>query len=456
MKLKSILCNELLASSRYCDGTDGHLLLEKYSDVVYDTFDTWKSLGSIWGCTELSSGLCALFAYAASRKCSRKLAIEILYRLHFPNLQCAALAYVKEPEDMCYLADELSNDKRDTVSVFLSIMEAWNWRLNRIADRAADKEKWIKEDAPDHICNMYSIVLKSGNAKLFIRWLFSKGYRNWTDVRGEQSVEKQLHYLMEGAIVASWNPSLIDTEINDIDYLSFLATDIDENHPLSPSDVNKVMDGYVRLFDNLDMHDMSIPLSMNTLNRLCGFSEIYWKEKNSDLLKEVNTWIEKCVCIFEGWKVKGKMHDYRHIQRESFILSALLEMCVHRVKDVAERSQICNTIVNHLFRQQNCSDDLFIEYYSAPFCIARQAVETISAKDLDAFDEKLIMSHRSMECVLNILNCSCKTSLSLANKKLLKDRWTYEYKAWEGRMMTTSQKPNYDYMVRLANAFTKP
>ena len=98
MKLKNILPNELLAKGRYCDGTDGQVLLEKYADAVFDTFDSWKCLSRKWDYTELPSGLCELFAYTASRECSLKLAVEILFRLHYPNLQCAALAWVKDPE----------------------------------------------------------------------------------------------------------------------------------------------------------------------------------------------------------------------------------------------------------------------------------------------------------------------------------------------------------------------
>lgn len=454
MKLKNILPNELLAKGRYCDGTDGQVLLEKYADAVFDTFDSWECLSRKWGYTELPSGLCELFAYTASRECSLKLAVEILFRLHYPNLQCAALAWVKDPEILCELALKLSEEARNSVPLFLSILEIWNWRLNRIVDATEDKDNWIKSVAPVYISKMHDITLRLGFAKLYAKWLFNKGYRDWTDVRGVQSAEKQLHYLMEAAIVASWDASLIDAISCDIDYLTFLATDIDEYHPLSTADVNKVLDGYVRLFGDLNIHRMSLPLSQNMLQRLCGFSEMFWKAKQSNLPNEVNEWIRKYECIFEGWRVKGKMHDYRHVQRESFLLSALLEMCIHRVTDGTLKSQICHIIIDHLFRQQNCCDDLYLEYYNAAFCIARRAKEIISAVELDAYDERLIQFHRDMECVLNIINCSGNTPLSAANKKMLKDRWQYERKAWEGRMKSTHQMAKYELMIKIVTAFT--
>lgn len=455
MKLKSISPNELLAKSRYCDGTDGQVLLESYSDAVFDTFDSWERLSCMWGYTELPSGLCELFAYTASRECSLKLAVEILFRLHYPNLQCAALAWVKDPEILYKLALKLSEEARNSVPEILSILEIWNWRLNRIVDAQEDKDKWIKGIAPVYIRKMYDIALKLGIAKLFAKWLFNKGYRDWTDIRGVQSAEKQLHYLMEAAIVASWDASQIDADSCDIDYLTFLATDIDEYHPLLTADVNNVLDGYVRLFGDLNIHRMSLPLSQNMIQRLCGFSEMFWKAKQSNLPKEVNEWIKMYECIFEGWKVKGKMHDYRHVQRESFLLAALLEMCIHRVTDGALKSQICNIITDHLFRQQICCDDLYLEYYNAAFSIARQAQESISVVNLHAYDEKLISSHRNMECVLNIINCSGYIPLSAANKKMLEDRWQYEHEAWEGRLATTHQMAKYDFLVRMVSAFTK-
>ena len=454
MKLKNILPNELLAKGRYCDGTDGQVLLEKYADAVFDTFDSWKCLSRKWDYTELPSGLCELFAYTASRECSLKLAVEILFRLHYPNLQCAALAWVKDPEILCELALKLSEEARNSVPLFLSILEIWNWRLNRIVDATEDKDNWIKSVAPVYISKMHDITLRLGFAKLYAKWLFNKGYRDWTDVRGVQSAEKQLHYLMEAAIVASWDASLIDAVSCDIDYLTFLATDIDEYHPLSTADVNKVLDGYVRLFGDLNIHRMSLPLSQNMLQRLCGFSEMFWKAKQSNLPNEVNEWIRKYECIFEGWRVKGKMHDYRHVQRESFLLSALLEMCIHRVTDGTLKSQICHIIIDHLFRHQNFCDDLYLEYYNAAFCIARRAKEIISAVELDAYDERLIQFHRDMECVLNIINCSGNTPLSAANKKMLKDRWQYEREAWEGRMKSTHQMAKYELMIKIVTAFT--
>lgn len=455
MKLKSISPNELLAKSRYCDGTDGQVLLDKYSDAVFDTFDSWERLGRKWGYTELPSGLCRLFAYTASRECSLKLSVEILFRLHYPNLQCAALAWVKDPEVLFKLAQKLSEEARNSEPVFLSILEIWNWRLNRMVDAEEDKDRWIKGVAPDYIRKMYEIVLKLGFAKLFAKWLFNKRYRDWTDIRGVQSAEKQLHYLMEAVIVASWDASQIDTDSCDIDYLTFLATDIDEYHPLSTADVNKVLDGYNRLFGDLSVNGMSLPLSGNMLQRLCGFSEMFWKANQSNLAKQVDEWIKKYECIFEGWKVKGKMHDYRHVQRESFLLSAMLEMCIRRVTEVALKTQICNIIIDHLLRQQNCCDDLYLEYYNAAFCIARQAQESISVVNLYAYDERLISSHRNMECVLNIINCSGSIPLSAANKKMLEDRWQYEHEAWEGRLTTTHQMAKYDLLVRMVNAFTK-
>ena len=454
MKLKNILPNELLVKGRYCDGTDGQVLLEKYADAVFDTFDSWKCLSRKWDYTELPSGLCELFAYTASRECSLKLAVEILFRLHYPNLQCAALAWVKDPEILCELALKLSEEARNSVPLFLSILEIWNWRLNRIVDATEDKDNWIKSVAPVYISKMHDITLRLGFAKLYAKWLFNKGYRDWTDVRGVQSAEKQLHYLMEAAIVASWDASLIDAVSCDIDYLTFLATDIDEYHPLSTADVNKVLDGYVRLFGDLNIHRMSLPLGQNMLQRLCGFSEMFWKAKQSNLPNEVNEWIRKYECIFEGWRVKGKMHDYRHVQRESFLLSALLEMCIHRVTDGTLKSQICHIIIDHLFRQQNCCDDLYLEYYNAAFCIARRAKEIIYAVELDAYAERLIQFHRDMECVLNIINCSGNTPLSAANKKMLKDRWQYEREAWEGRMKSTHQMAKYELMIKIVTAFT--
>lgn len=456
MKLKSILSNELIAKSRYSNGADGTRLLEKYSSSVFGTFEAWKSLGSLWGYTELPSRLCELFAYTASRRCWHKLAIEILFHLHYPNLQCAALSWIRDPNVMCNLAVELSKDTRNTVSIFLSIIETWNWRLNRIVDNSEDKGRWINDEAPDFIYKMYDVVIKLGYVKLFSRWLFAKSYRDWLDVRGIPSEEKQLHYLMEAAIAYSWNESTFDTDFNDIDYLTFLATDIDKCHPFSQSNINNVLKGYVRLFENNLLPEMSLPLSENMINRLLGLSNVFWKAKQANLYNDVKLWVEKYACIFEGWRVKGKLHDYRHVQRESFIMSSLLEMCIYHVKDIVLKTQICDTITEHIFLQQNCCDDINIEYYSSVFCIARQAEMSISVCKLNAFDEKLILSHRNIECVLQALNFSGEIPLSVANKQLLKDRWATECDAWEGRMITTKQKNKFEFMIKLIDYFTQP
>lgn len=454
MKLKSIICNELLVQSRYCDGTDGKTLLDKYADVEFDTYEKWAKLSCIWGCTELPSNLGKLFAYTASRKCSRKLAVEILYRLHYPNLQCAALCWVTDVEVLNCLMEELLKDSSNIVSIFLSLVEVWNWRLNRIVDNVADKDKWMNDEAPNYVSRMYDTVSKLNQSKSFIRWIFSKGYRGWSDLRGVPSNEKKLLYMMEASVLYSWSAEKLDLDFKNLDYLTFVATDIDELHPLTRADAASVLAGFEQFFVTLEVPEVKLPTEKNTIQRMNGFAEMFWKANQMDLLKKVTAWMDKYQTIFEVWKIKGKMHDYRHVQREAFLLSSLLEMSIHRVSDSSQKVQMCDMIIDRLFIQHNCCNDLYLDYYSLPFCIARETAKFISDDALASYDEQLINSHRNLKCVLNIINCSGTIPLSDSNKKQLVKRWQYENKAWEGRLTTINQKSEYNYLLKIVDCFT--
>jgi len=90
-----------------------------------------------------------------------------------------------------------------------------------------------------------------------------------------------------------------------------------------------------------------------------GYAEMFWKNNEQSILKEVEKNIEKRKCVVDRWKVKGKAHDYRNIQQEGFILCSFLLMLENCIKDLNQWKMLLDLIFEHLFRQVYACDELY-------------------------------------------------------------------------------------------------
>lgn len=96
MKLENIDSNKILASCRYANGSKGDELFGLYHSYDFEQFDKWNIVADLWGYTELPECLRNIIIFSVKRKCCAPLVISFLEKLRFPNLQCAAMMYIKD------------------------------------------------------------------------------------------------------------------------------------------------------------------------------------------------------------------------------------------------------------------------------------------------------------------------------------------------------------------------
>ena len=448
MKLESISSNELLSKCRYYDGTDGNNLLNRYGSLDFNIFENWHELSLLWGYTQLPERLVALTAFAANRTISKHLVLKIIERLQYPNLQCTALLGIEDNNVFINLIKEWNKESEKNMSILWSILEIWSWRLLKSNKQNLPIDEWLKNVVSDCIINMYNTVLYSGHAKAFIKWLFSKGYRGWQDVGSSLPVEKKLFILMESIVVLNWKEDLFDEGFINLDYLSFLAIDVNKTHPLNDGLCLELLNRYFEILDKQKISCIELPISKNTFVWFNGFVEVFFRCKRTGLQEEVQSVLNKYQSIFEGWRVKGKMHDYRNVQSETFVLCSLLLMCKYKIHD-KETITIFHIISNRLLLQIHNCPNIYLNYYSVPACLARDTANTISADLLAEYDKTLILQHQNMEQVAYIMNYNKQIRMQQSNKDLYRKRWKYEEIAWERRLNTTCQQSNFNMLQKI-------
>lgn len=449
MKLNSISSNELLSKCRYCDGTDGNYILKQYGSLDFNIFENWQELSRLWGYTQLPERLVDLTAYTANRTCSKRLALKILEQLKYPNLQCTALLGIKDNNVFINLIEEWNKESEKNMSILWSLLEIWSWKLLNSNKQNVPINELQKNVVSDCIINLYNTVLNSGHAKAFIRWLFSKEYRGWQNVGSLKDVEKDIYILMEAIVVPNWKEELFDEDFNNWDYLSFLAIDVDNTYQLNDRLCLKILNSYFEILDEQKLSCIKLPISDNTFVWLEGFAEMFIRCKKTTLQEEIQNVLNKYQSIFGGWMVKGKMHDYRNIQSETFILCSLLLMCKYKIHDIETKKTVFRIISNRLLLQIHNCPNIYLEYYSVPAYLARHTANTISTDLLAEYDKTLILQHQDMEQIANIMNYSTQIKMQQSNKDLYRQRWDIEKNAWERRLHTTGQQKKYNMLQKI-------
>lgn len=240
MKLENIESNKILASCRYANGSIGEELFRLYHSYDFEQFDKWNIVADLWGYTELPECLRNIIIFSVKRKCCAPLVISFLEKLRFPNLQCAAMMYIKDFDYFKQLLTIWNESKAKSKSVLWSIFELWNWRLKTTAESQKDKDEWLKDDAFDLIGSFWLNVNKYDCAKDFIKWLFEKGYHEWRN----NSISKQLLLLMEANVLKDWNDGMFDSDNQNIDYLTFVACEVYKKYPFGNDIVKKVLENF--------------------------------------------------------------------------------------------------------------------------------------------------------------------------------------------------------------------
>lgn len=441
MKLENIESNKILASCRYANGSKGEDLFELYHSYDFEQFDKWNIVADFWGYTELLECLRNIIIFSVDRKCCAPLVICFLEKLRFPNLQCAAMMYIKDFDYFKQLLSIWNESKAKSKSVLWSIFEMWNWRLETKVESQKDKEVWLKDKAVDLIRVFLSFVLKYDCAKDFIKWLFEKGYHEWR----RSSISKQLLLLMEANVLYNWNDGMFDYDNLNIDYLTFVAREVYKEKTFDNDIVKKVLENFDKSIEKNNIKT-TLPIDEISIKTIEAYADMYWVINEKGIETAVEKSIEDKACKFEGWNIRI---DYNDVQQESFVLCSLLCLIKNHIIEVEQKRHLFAIVSGHLFRQTHVCNNMWQHYYSLVLCIGRVVASEIPSVGTDIYDKELIERHNNIENILTVFNFTYKLKMNEQNKKELLDRWNYEREAWEGRKSTTSQYGDFERMEKI-------
>lgn len=440
MKLKNIESNKILASCRFVNESKGEELFRLYLSYDFEQFDKWNIVADLWGYTELPECLRNVIIFSVKRKCCAPLVISFLEKLRFPNLQCAAMMYIKDFDYFKQLLTIWNESKAKSKSVLWSIFEMWNWRLETTVESQKDKEVWLKEKTVDSIRVFLSFVFKYDCAKVFIKWLFEKGYHEWR----RSSISKQLLLLMEANVLYNWNDGMFDSDNLNIDYLTFVAREVYKKNSFG-NDIVRVLENFNKCIEKNNIKT-TLPIEDNSINTIEAYAAMYWVINEKRIEAAVEKSIEDKVCKFEEWNIRI---DYNDVQQESFVLCSLLCLIKNHIIEGEQKRHLFEIVSRHLFRQIHVCNNMWQQYYSLALCMGRIVALDIPSVGIDIYDKKLIEIHNNIENLLTVFNFTNKLKMNEQNKKVLLDRWNYEKEAWEGRKSTTSQYADFEIMEKI-------
>lgn len=439
MKLKNIESNKILASCRFVNESKGEELFRLYLSYDFEQFDKWNIVADLWGYTELPECLRNIIIFSVKRKCCAPLVISFLEKLRFPNLQCAAMMYIKDFDYFKQLLTIWNESKAKSKSVLWSIFEMWNWRLETTVESQKDKV-WLKEKTVDSIRVFLSFVFKYDCAKVFIKWLFEKGYHEWR----RSSISKQLLLLMEANVLYNWNDGMFDSDNLNIDYLTFVAREVYKKNSFG-NDIVRVLENFNKCIEKNNIKT-TLPIEDNSINTIEAYAAMYWVINEKRIEAAVEKSIEDKVCKFEEWNIRI---DYNDVQQESFVLCSLLCLIKNHIIEGEQKRHLFEIVSRHLFRQIHVCNNMWQQYYSLALCMGRIVALDIPSVGIDIYDKKLIEIHNNIENLLTVFNFTNKLKMNEQNKKVLLDRWNYEKEAWEGRKSTTSQYVDFEIMEKI-------
>lgn len=439
MKLKNIESNKILASCRFVNESKGEELFRLYLSYDFEQFDKWNIVADLWGYTELPECLRNIIIFSVKRKCCAPLVISFLEKLRFPNLQCAAMMYIKDFDYFKQLLTIWNESKAKSKSVLWSIFEMWNWRLETTVESQKDKV-WLKEKTVDSIRVFLSFVFKYDCAKVFIKWLFEKGYHEWR----RSSISKQLLLLMEANVLYNWNDGMFDSDNLNIDYLTFVAREVYKKNSFG-NDIVMVLENFNKCIEKNNIKT-TLPIEDNSINTIEAYAAMYWVINEKRIEAAVEKSIEDKVCKFEEWNIRI---DYNDVQQESFVLCSLLCLIKNHIIEGEQKRHLFEIVSRHLFRQIHVCNNMWQQYYSLALCMGRIVALDIPSVGIDIYDKKLIEIHNNIENLLTVFNFTNKLKMNEQNKKVLLDRWNYEKEAWEGRKSTTSQYADFEIMEKI-------
>ena len=444
MKLENIESNKILASCRYANGSIGEDLFKLYHSYDFEQFDKWNIVADLWGYMELPECLRNIIIFSVKRKCCAPLVIRFLEQLHFPNLQCVAMVYIKDFEYFKQLHTIWSESKVKSKSVLWSIFEMWNWRLEKTAESQKDKDECLKDNAFDLIGSFWLNVNKYDCAKDFIKWLFEKGYHEWSN----NSISKQLLLLMEIYVLKDWNDGMFDSDNQNIDYLTFVAREVYKKNSFGNYIVKFVLENFEKSIKKNNIKT-TLPIDEKTIKAIEAYAEMYWVINEKEIEAAVEKSIEDNTCKFEGWNINV---DYKDVQQENFILCSLLCLIKNHIIEGEQKRHLFENVSGHLFRQIHVCNNMWQQYYSLALCMGRIVALDIPSVGIDIYDKKLMEIHNNIENLLTVFNFTYKLNklkMNEQNKKVLLDRWNYEREAWEGRKSTTSQYVDFEIMEKI-------
>ena len=430
-------------------GADGDALLKKYNrrlDVDYilenhkdDSFESWERLSHTYDYVDIPEDVAYLSFYLAVQNRNAELAVL------FKNLKYACF------QDMlifhsCSVSkvEELLHDRNIVKNKIqtLVLLEAWYREVKKeysqlllYKDVEDKRDSWKAgmseltteieslKDRIDKVMSSLSDTAFDGNKDLY-KWYFSRSH--YLD-SAPDSIDKQAETIIrstiEGCMLKGMKVNDIYCDIHKAEYLQFISSDYTKLEELGEGAYANLYAAY-NSFIFSDNYYLTLSLDSLSVSLFRGFALSFWKQRGNyvDRAKEL---LEQVFVPYEGWKLRFGGDSYRTMNREAFVLSALIMMQERDELSTGTLSELRSLVLDRLFLQVHaCWFDTIDSTYLVPLQLAEiLTAQFETGSVLKEFELKVLDNIDNLEWIALILQLN-SIGLSEEVKNRLSDLWS--------------------------------
>lgn len=426
MKIKKLSPEDIMRESRNLISSPDDYL-NSISHLDLNRIEEWSNDARNWGYIELPAYLQKLLGRIGKCKCCIDLYSRIIEHIHFPSLQCRALFF---GDQRCFLT--LVKKVKSNSSIW-AILEIFVWRFSQVNSDTA--KRWLEDVITPYVISICDYLISIGKAKQLQQWVFADSHRTMP----QHHINSKIMYLFEANIVGRWEEVFFDENSTNLDYLTFVANDINSEHPLSRKIAEIV---YKNFYHSIISQSTFLPLdlSKNECDRMIGFANVFNVIYSNNLIDSISEFLNKNMCSFEGWSSKVTRPDFKTIGDFSFFIGSFCELLVIAKMTETEKRDLGNLLLSTIKITVHLCADMYVKRMLMPVCLLRLALEKKDLLTKDNLDTIMIQQFREITFVLKVLSYTRdQCTLSQFNRELLNARWNHEKVAIKARLLTTQE-----------------
>lgn len=404
--------------------------LHQVDSLDFSKIEAWVADARNWGYILLPEWLSKILLRIRNKQCYLPLYLKIAHKLHYPSLRCAAFSYMNT-ESLENILKLILKGNYDSCMMW-SALEIWVWALNNTGNSGVDRKEWLNEVILPKINEVISIIVTDNHIFDLQRWLFADSHRE--NMRDEFATP--ICFLIESVIVWNWKNSFFDEASLNIDYLTFVAQDVNDHHALPEELARKVLTGYDRTLREKKVF-LKLDFSKNEIDRINGYAKVFSIVNKDGIIVAVKECLQNYECHFEGWQSKSRAHDYNDKLNYAYITAALACLPILETYDQIIKDKLSDILIDAFVRIVHLWDSDFEKLLMTVWSIRYMASKT---GRLEQLDETMIWDFRDLVFVIKAFCYSAHScDLNSSNKNFLETRWKNEYDALKSRYLTTGE-----------------